>query len=535
VDGNTIAPWTKELLLHSVGQLESLDHLSARNLEAAGDPLDFGPGLRGWVRAGTSFLAVLVMLLIGWQFALVGSGLNDPDIWWHLRNAQYLFQTHQLPIHDMYSFTVGGHYWVSHEWLSEIPYYLAYGAFGLPALKVLPFLLLDLIFLLLLYLCYQESRNFKASVVACLFSTMLATVSFGPRTILFGYVYLVILLIILQRFRQRGDGPLWLLPPLFCLWINTHGSWSLGLILFALIGISGLVGGTWGRIESTRWTPAQLRKLITVGAASLAALFINPFGWRLVFYPLDLAFNQKLNITHIAEWITVDFHTVRGKLVLGLIVGLLLSALIRNRRWNLGELLLLLFALYSGLTYVRFLILLGIVVAPVLAQTLDFFPRYRPHEDTPKINTAVILLMIAAMIYAWPRSAKVEKSINEEYPSGVLPYLQEHPLQGNMLNYYLWGGYLGWHNPQIKVFVDSRVDIFEYEGVLKDYLDILSLNNIESIVQKHHIRYVLFPPGEGFTYALEHDPKHWKVLYKDKVCLLFEKQSDTPDSSALAH
>src|SRR5215467_2711098 len=186
------------------------------------------------------------MVLIGWQFALVGSGLNDPDIWWHLRNAQYLFQTHRLPAHDMYSFTVAGHYWVSHEWLSEIPYYLAYLALGLCGLKVLTFLVLDVIFLLLLYLCYQESRNFKASIVACLFATMLATVSFGPRTILFGYVYLVILLIILQRFRQRGDAPLWILPPLFCLWINTHGSWSLGMILFALIGISGFVGGSWG-------------------------------------------------------------------------------------------------------------------------------------------------------------------------------------------------------------------------------------------------------------------------------------------------
>jgi hypothetical protein len=517
------------------GQVEVFETPTIRNSSLSGDPLDFGSGLRGWFRAGTSFLAVLTMVLLGWQFAMVGSSLNDPDIWWHLRNAQYLFQHHQLPSHDMYSFTVAGHAWVSHEWLSEIPYYLAYRALGVSGLKVMTFVVLDVIFLLLLYLCYQESRNFKASVVACLFATTIATVSYGPRTILFGYLYLVVLLIILQRFRQHGDAPLWLLPPLFCLWINTHGSWSLGLILFSLIGISGLVGGTWGRIASTRWTPAQIRKLVTAGAASLAALFINPFGWRLVFYPLDLAFNQKLNITHVAEWITVDFHTVRGKLVLGLIVGLLLSALIRNRRWNFAELLILLFALYSGLTYVRFLILLGIIVAPVLAQILEFLPRYRPHEDTPKINTAVILILIGAMIYAWPRSAKVEKSIEESYPSGVLPYLQDHPLQGNMLNYYLWGGYLGWHNPQIKDFVDSRVDIFEYEGVLKDYLDILSLNNIDSVIQKHHIRYVLFPPGEGFTYALEHDPRHWKVLYKDKVCLLFEKQSDTLDTSAPVH
>ena len=512
-------------------ETHSLEPVSAAQV---GDPLDFGPGFRGYVRASTSFLAVLTVLLLGWEFHFIGSDLNDPDIWWHLRNAQYLFQTHHLPAHDMYSFTVAGHAWVSHEWLSEIPYYLAYRALDVAGLKVMTLILIDLISLLLLYLCYQESRNFKASIVACLFSSLLATVSFGPRTILFGYVYLVIELIILQRFRQRGHAPLWVLPPLFCLWINTHGSWSLGMILFALLGASGLVGGAWGRIESQRWTPEQLRKLAISGAASLAALFINPFGWRLVFYPFDLAFNQRLNITHVAEWVTVDFHTFRGKLVLALIVGLLLSTLIRNRRWKLGELLIFLFALYSGLTYLRFLILLGIVVAPIVAQTLDFFPRYRPYEDTPRLNTVVILLMIAGMIYAWPRNAKVEKSIAEAYPVGVVPFLQSHPLHGNMLNYYLWGGYLGWHNPQIKDFVDSRVDIFEYEGVLKDYLDILSLNNIDTIINKYKIRYVLFAPGEGFTYALQHDPQHWKLLYQDKVCLLFERL-DTSDASAPGH
>ena len=61
---------------------------------------------------------------------------------------------------------------------------------------------------------------------------------------------------------------------------------------------------------------------------------MNPFGWRLVYYPFDLAFKQKLNITHVAEWVSVDFHDFRGKMVLVLIVGLLVSALVRNRRWN---------------------------------------------------------------------------------------------------------------------------------------------------------------------------------------------------------
>src|SRR6266852_666859 len=408
---------------------ESPVKTASAGLEIAGDPMDFGSGVRGWLRAGTSFLAVLALVMVGLQFifSMYKPDMNDPDVWWHMRNAQYLLQHHQFPRFDMFSFTVAGHPWINHEWLSEVPFYLAYRVFGLVGLKSLSFFVLDAIFLLLLYLSYQESRNFKASFVACCYATFLATVSLGPRTILFGYVYLVILLIILQRFRQRGKAPLWVIPILFCLWANTHGSWSLGLILFFLIAASGLDGGSWGRVDSARWTPTQLRKLILTGIASIGALFVNPFGWWLVYYPFDLAFKQKLNISHVAEWVSVDFHALRGKMVLKLLLGLLISALVRNRRWNLGEILVLLFGIYSGLTYIRFLVLLGIAVAPVLASALDFFPRYRPLEDTPKVNTAVILLMLGAMAYFWPREAKVRQSIEEIYPAGILPYLNAHP------------------------------------------------------------------------------------------------------------
>jgi multisubunit Na+/H+ antiporter MnhB subunit len=526
----------------TVSEATELSSIAPCAPEPIGGPLNFGPGFRGWVRAGTSFLAFLTLILIVLQFifAMYSQSMDDPDIWWHMRNAQHLFQHHQLPRQDMYSFTVAGHPWINHEWLSEVPFYLAYLAFGLVGLKSLTFLILDTLFLLLLYLSYQESRNFKASVAACYFATFLATVSFGPRTILLGYVYLLILLIVLQRFRQRGTAPLWIIPPLFCLWANTHGSWSLGLILFFLIGVGGLVGGSWGRIESRRWSSTQLRKLIITGVASVAALFANPFGWRLVYYPFDLAFKQKLNIAHVQEWVSVDFHDLRGRLVLVLIVGLLLAALVRNRRWNLGEVLILLFALYSGLTYIRFLVLLAIVAAPVIARALDFFPPYRPELETPRVNVAVILVILALMAYFWPREAKIQHSVEETYPAGIVPYLKANPPQGNVLNFYLWGGYLGWHDPDLKVFVDSRVDIFEYAGVLLDYLTLLGADTIEhrpeAVLDKYKIKYVLFPPVDSknkllaageLVYVLEHD-SHWKVLYKDKVCELLERQSDAP-------
>jgi hypothetical protein len=526
-------------------EVETVEHsipTGSTVFPVSGDPMDFGRGPRGWLRAGTSFLAVLTLVLIGIQyiFALYRRDMNDPDIWWHLRNAQYLLQNHQFPRTDMYSFTVTGHPWINHEWLAEVPYYFAYKALGLVGLKSLYFFTLSSIFLLVLYLCYQGSRNFKASVTSCYFATFLATISFGPRTILFGYLYLVLLLIILERFRRLGNAPLWAIPSLFCLWINTHGSWSLGLIVFFVTAAAGMAGGSWGRIDSERWTPAQIRKLAITGAASIAALFVNPFGWRLVYYPFDLAFKQKLNISHIMEWVSVDFHTLRGKLVLILIFTFLLAALVRNRRWNLGGVLILLFALYSGLTYIRFLMLLGIVAAPLLANALDFFPPYRPEDETPKVNTAVILVLLGLMVYLWPRNAQVRSSMEETYPSGMLTYLQAHPPQGNVLNFYLWGGYLGWNDPSLKVFIDSRVDIFEYAGVLKDYLDLLGADSAEhrpdAILDKYKIRYVLFPRNDNpnvllngpgisgnLVRVLEHD-QHWRTLYKDNVSVLLERQ-----------
>jgi len=510
-----------------------------------GDDLgNFGPGFFGWIRAGTSFVAVLTLALVGMQFVftMLQPDLNDPDIWWHMRNAQSLVQQHHFPRQDMYSFTAAGQPWINTEWLSEIPFYFAYRAFGLSGLKALTFVLPSLIILLLLYLCFQESRNFKASIAVCAFSSFLAKVSYGPRTILFGYIFLVLLLIVLQRFRLRGSAPLWLVPLLFCVWANAHGSWAIGLILFFLIAIAGLVGGSWGRIESTRWTTSQMRQLAFTGAASVAALFINPFGWRLVYYPFDLAFKQKLNIAHVAEWVPLDFQDARGTFVFALIVGLFLAALLRKCKWNLGEILMLLFALHTAVTHIRFLALLGIVAAPLAAKLLDFFPPYRAALDTPRVNAALVLVMIGLMAYSWPHDAQIQKSIAETYPTQAVSYLKARSVQGDVLNFYLWGGYLEWNDPNIKVFVDSRVDIFEYAGVLQNYLQLLGsdtlVRQLNAILQKYDIRYVLFPPGNsansnlagsGFIYLLQHDP-NWTVAYQDKVCVLMERKAPAGES-----
>jgi len=189
-------------------------------------------------------------------------------------------------------------------------------------------------------------------------------------------------------------------------------------------------------------------------------------------------------------------------------------------------------ALYCGLTYIRFLFLVGILAAPVLAKILDFVPPYRPEIDKRLLNALLMVLMVGGLVRYWPTAAELELSVRKDYPAQVLPFLKAHPPAGPLLNFYLWGGYLGWHDRNLKVFIDSRLDIFEYAGVLQDYLDLLGLTKSQDILDKYGIRYVLFPPNEPLTYALRHDPA-WKVLYSDPISVLLERASDVPKGKAM--
>jgi hypothetical protein len=478
--------------------------------------------LRVILRVAFSFPVMLAAWNVWVVFRLAEWNLPDVDIWWHLRNAQYLFTHHQLPNIDTYTFTVAGQPWMNYEWLGEIPYYLAWRAFGLEGIEILMLLLLEAIFLGVLLFCYQRSRHIKASVLACWLPVLLATVNFAPRTILFGYGYLVILLAILERFRSKGRAPLWTLPLLFCLWVNTHGSWSLGIIVLGILVASGVVDGEWGNLKASRWSPRQLRQLLVAFAASCAALFVNPYGYRLVTYPLDMAFRQPLVVAMLQEWRSVDFHGPRGKVVLVLLAGLFCSALATRYQWRLSDLLLVLFGFYMGLSYERFLFLAGIIVAPIVAEMLHFLPPYRPEIDKRWLNAAIIIAILALVVYPFPSRAQLEKHVAEHYPAEVLPYLESHDLSGHMLNFYDWGGYLGWKDPKLKVFVDSRTDIFEHAGVYGDYIQVHTLADPVRVLDKYQIRYVLYPSQQPLTYMLNTSPD-WKVLYTGQISALFER------------
>ncbi|MGB0125145.1 MAG: hypothetical protein WA400_07160 [Silvibacterium sp.] len=474
-----------------------------------------------------SFPAMLMAILFASPFFASldvqrgGPVMRDPDIWWHLRNAQILLSTHHFIRQDLYSFTTSGQPWINPEWLAEIPYYFGFRLFGERGIFLVMLAAVELFIAGMLVRCYLRSRDISSAFLATWIAVLLAAVNIGPRTILFGWLCFLGEMFVLEAFR-RGRDHLWLLIPIYALWINLHGSWLIGYAFFVLFVASGTAGGTWGSIEAVKWTPAQLKKLMAVGAASVAALFVNPYGWRLVAYPFNMLLHQRLNLAVVDEWRSVSFQSFYGVVVFVLASAMLVFTLARRRSWPLYELLFALLAVYVGLSHKRFLFLIGMIVCPMMTVELAglVFAPYDAKKDNKQVLNVV--LMAGFLFFAIrhvPTSAKLHVAEAEYFPVKALPALENSCSGEHTLNQYEWGGFLIWHARGTPVFVDSRTDIFEYYGVLADYLKAANMDDSLAILDRYRVGCVLLSPGSQLVYLLQHTPG-WRTQYEDGTATL---------------
>ena len=473
-----------------------------------------------------SFPVLLAMTLGASIFVFDSRSMADPDIWWHLRNAEVFVQSHSVVHQDFYSFTATGSRWINEAWLGELAYYFAWRWLGIQGIYLVMLTEVELILLGVFGLAYLACRNVKAAFIASWAAVWLATVSFGPRTLLAGWMCLVGELYVLAQFKEGKDRT-WLLPPLFVLWANLHGSWLIGMVLFGIFCAAGLVQGTWGRIEARRWTASQMRKLALIGGLSVAGLFLNPYTYHLVFYPFNFAFQQKLNVNHVDEWMSLDFHSVRGKILFAILAATIILGLIRKRRWSLDEVAFVLLGFYAAMTYSRFLFLAAIVVTPIFAKELDFLPPYQPRIDKRWLNAVFIIAIIAGCTWRFPSAEFLMRDTVRTYPVKALSYLQQFQPKGPVFNNCLWGGFLIWNARHIPVFMDSRIDIYEYNGVFADYLDAIGTKNTLGIFDKYHIRYVLYSRDSAVAYLMMNVPG-WNMLYQDETTVLLERARPVP-------
>ena len=449
----------------------------------------------------------------------------EGDTFWHIAAGQRILATHTWPTTNDYSFTAPKSEWLAYEWLGEVMMAAASHLGGPRALMALLTALVSVILLMLYYYAYTRSGNVKAALAACAAVWPLLAVCFSLRPQLLGYIFLLITLICLERYRKGFEKSLVLLPAVFVLWVNTHGTFSLGLLAIAAYWVAGLKDFRLGDLEGKTWTPAQRRRLGLVFLLCVLALLVNPYGTRLLRYELSAAFSQPVNMAWFQEWQPLAFNEFFGKWFLALLFLFFLAPIIWRFRPRVEELALALFAAYMACVHQRFVVFFAIVIAPSLAALIaKWWPGYDPAKDKRLLNAVLILLFAGVLVAFFPSTASLQRVIDLNQPRRAVDYLRQHPVPGRMFNDQFWGGYLIWaFAGQHPVFIDGRCDAYEPSGVLSDYVRIIRPEpGALQLLEKYGVRSCLIERGGSLCALLDARPE-WYRVYQDDLSVLYVK------------
>lgn len=483
-----------------------------------------------------SFPAMLGALLVARAFEFMRTFFVDPDVWWHLKDGQAILATHHWATTDPYSFTVYGQPWMSCEWLGNVLLAAASRLGGVLGLDILLIVLGSAVMIALYYLGTLRSGNSKAGFLAAGLISWLAFISFNLRPQMLGYLFLVLTMIALEFFRQGKHRAIWFLPPLMLVWINTHGSWIVGLGAIFAYWICGLREFELGGIVAKTWTPKERIQLSFVFMLCLAVLPITPYGTRLVAYPFTVESSLPVSFSNVVEWLPMPFDISAGKLFLAILIGFLVIQVVYRISWRFEEFALFLFGIVTAAIHRRFALVFVPFCVPLLA---TIFARWLPAYDRRKehymLNALIIAGLITGMMWFRPTQAAIEEKVAARFPVAAVSYLREHPIPGRMFNAYGFGGYLVWaRGPEQKVFLDGRSELFEVGGVLSDYMHITLLEpGALQVMDSYHIESCLMEHDAPLATVLAVLPE-WKKVYSDGTSVLFVRRDSSSDPALSA-
>ena len=475
------------------------------------------------VRRAISFPVLMGVLLVG--VALIGAQdrLIDPDTWWHVTAGEQILRTHTWPTSDTYSFTARGAAWIAYEWLGEVFLALATRAGGLMGLVMFQKALVILVALLLYYYAYLRSGSAKAACIASTIVLPIAPVAFTLRPQTIGYVFLLLTLICLERFRQGHTRVLWFLPPLFVVWANTHGSFVFGLFVIGLYWVTGLVNFRTGGLIAEQLRQKQRVQLLLTFLLCLLALLVTPYGSQIAANPFEMATAQPLNIANIQEWQPLSLGTPLGKYFLVFAIGLFLMQVTLQLSYKLEEMAMLLFGVYAMCAHMRFAMIFVIFLAPILAGIFSrWVPPYDPAKDRFLLNFALMALVVFALVKFRPSKHEIETVVAADYPVHAVEYLRQHPQPTGMFNEYGWGGYLiSQLAPEHQVFIDGRADLYEYSGIFPDYMTIAAAQtDALRVLDRYNIQSCLIRRSNPLMQLLVVSPG-WQQTYSDDLAVIF--------------
>jgi tetratricopeptide (TPR) repeat protein len=487
--------------------------------------------------------------------ALAITRLEDPDAFTHLALGRDLVQHHGFPAHEPFSFASPDRPYYNAEWVFDVALYLGWlagGAAGVVALKAA-------IVGLATWILWLDSRTWGAGdcdrpagllLRAAVLTTAVTMMRhrFVERPDIALMVFLALTIYALNAYLATGRRLLFALPLVELVWANTHPSAVVGLVPVAAVLGGGVALRAGLALAARWWRPAgvpaptwrQLATIAAVLAGVLVASVINPHRFDPLTLPFTLA-DQPWFRQEILELQPPPPRVWPGPFVMTAL--LLLSFLGTAARLPLIPALTALPFVRLGLSAVRFVFLLHLVAAPILARNLVLWVG-RAHTAPERrlalggAATACVAAVAAVVLTLgghgpWADARKVAgAAINERWvPEGALRYLDSRGIEGRLFNAFHFGGYIEWRDfPRRVPIVDGRghvtpslLEEIHFARAYPRHLDRLQARYGFEVAVMDYPVYAGEAPEEalGPDADLALTSPDWALVYWDDVALVY--------------
>jgi hypothetical protein len=456
----------------------------------------------------------------------------DGDLGRHIAIGNYIIANGTIPTSDIFSHTLTGKTLVPHEWLAQVLFSSANSLLGLSGVVLLTAFVIAITFTL----AYREILTRKTfrlvALVAALWAAMTSSLHWLARPHIFTFLFLALWTYQLEKVAEKKTDRLWVFPLMMLIWANTHGAFIAGFVVLGAYILEWL----WDFLQR-RADKETGRSLFIIAISSFVVTFINPSGYLLWGTSVGYIGNKYL-VDHTIEYMAPNFHLAATWPFL-IMMAFFIFSLGQGVKLKLRESILLagwtVMALYSA----RNIPLFAIVTAPMLGTLIQSSAGKMPFlvkqdEGLIKIESQLRgilfpVISILLLAFAFTRDLKLDSAqLGNHYDPAVFPvhavnWLEENRQQGNVFNYFTWGGYLLYREwPDINVFIDGQTDFYG-ETLTREYEQVISTSEgWESVFEKYQVEWVIIPGNSTLAQVLE-SKYHWRVLYEDDTTVILRK------------
>lgn len=310
------------------------------------------------------------------MFANPDRHFEDPGVGRHLRTAEVILESGQIPRTDPLSYTKSGEPWFDFEWAFETTVGELYRAGGLPLVCAFGYAIFATTILGIYRTLLQSKLPMGTVLLVTGITFCTLYMHFSARPVLFTYLFMTLVVEVWRRHPQPRRQDWLFLPVIFVAWANLHAGWLAALIFL----IGSLAGRLLDRISRTvDGDEAPLIPWIGLTLLCLLATAVNPWGWALHKHVVLMATTYK-SFALWDEYLPPNFGSpnMAAITVLFIIVVVFLGRVCRGAvKWRWEIVLPILFFLYEGLKAQRHVLLLIVVAAVPLALDLAVLLQLR--------------------------------------------------------------------------------------------------------------------------------------------------------------